>query len=350
MLIYGYITIQILFLVTATSSSRRTVLTRRSSSISLSPTSARINTFTDITCISDSDYLFTDLRTTQSRREMALSVRGGFVGSKNNPSPPSSTALQQKKIKNGFQFLVSSIILYGIWNYRTTLKNIFDKQNLQDYTVETLQKLNDLPYIYSRLFYTISMAFWEALGMSTIPVETAAGMVFGWSGFYWSAIGKLLGACLAFGLGRGALSTMVNNKLSSNTFLQLVQSSTEENPFLVLILMKLSCFPETVKNFGSSVLKPIKWWMFIIGTAAHGWTFTLLWTYLGVDSAARIIDTSNSLPSDPILQTLLSLALFNGFVVSPLSMAYWMRTLKKKNNQQTTAPVNKRRINGFKRN
>jgi len=281
---------------------------------------------------------------------MALSVRGGFVGSKNNPSPTSSTALQQKKIKNRFLLVVSSVILYGLWNYRTTLMNLFDKQKLQDFTVQTLQKLNNLPYIYSRLFYTIAMAFWEALGMSTIPVETAAGMVFGWSGFYWSAIGKLLGACLAFGLGRGALSTMVNNKLSSNTFLQLVQSSTEENPFLVLILMKLSCFPETIKNFGSSVLKPIKWWMFIIGTIGHGWTFTLLWTYFGVDSAARIIDTSSSLPSDPILQSLLSLALFNGCVVSPLSMAYWMRTLKKKkNNQQTIAPVNKRRINGFKR-
>ena len=210
---------------------------------------------------------------------------------------------------------------------------LFDKQKLQDTTVQTLQKLNDLPYIYSRLFYTLAMALWETLGMSTIPVETAAGMVFGWSGFYWSAIGKLLGACLAFGLGRGALSTMVNNKLSSNTFLQLVQTSTEENPLLVLILMKLSCFPETVKNFGSSILKPIKWWMFILGTALHGWTFTALWTYLGVDTAARIKDTTDSLPPNLRLQTLLTLALINGCVVSPLSMMYWIRSLKKKNQQ-----------------
>ncbi|OEU20024.1 hypothetical protein FRACYDRAFT_182177 [Fragilariopsis cylindrus CCMP1102] len=158
-------------------------------------------------------------------------------------------------------------------------------------------------------------------------------MVFGWSGFYWSAIGKLLGACLAFGLGRGALSTMVNTKLSSNTFLQLVQTSTEENPLLVLILMKLSCFPETVKNFGSSILKPIKWWMFILGTALHGWTFTALWIYLGVDTAARIKDTTDSLPPNLRLQTLLTLALINGCVVSPLSMMYWIRSLKKKNQQ-----------------
>eukprot|EP00534_Pseudo-nitzschia_fraudulenta_P000141 CAMPEP_0201128126 /NCGR_PEP_ID=MMETSP0850-20130426/32719_1 /ASSEMBLY_ACC=CAM_ASM_000622 /TAXON_ID=183588 /ORGANISM="Pseudo-nitzschia fraudulenta, Strain WWA7" /LENGTH=167 /DNA_ID=CAMNT_0047397203 /DNA_START=556 /DNA_END=1056 /DNA_ORIENTATION=+ len=167
------------------------------------------------------------------------------------------------------------------------------------------------------------MALWETLGMSTIPVETAAAMVFGWSGFYWSGIGKVLGACLAFGLGRGALSTVVDKKLSSNTFLKLVQRSTEENPLLVVVLIKLSCFPETVKNFGSSMLKPIRWWMFVLGTVVHGLTFTALWTYLGVDTAARLKDTQGLLPPDQLLKTLLSIALINGAVVSPLSMVYW---------------------------
>eukprot|EP00536_Pseudo-nitzschia_multiseries_P019494 jgi/Psemu1/232589/e_gw1.5153.1.1 len=163
-------------------------------------------------------------------------------------------------------------------------------------------------------------------------------MVFGRSAFYWSGIGKVLGACLAFGLGRGALSAMVNEKLSSNKFLKLVQSSTDENPFLVTILIKLSCFPETVKNFGSSMLKPITWLMFVSATAVHGLTFTALWTYLGVDTAARLKDTSGMLPPDQQLKTLLTLALINGIVVSPLSMAYWMRTLTQKQ-QKTSRPV-----------
>ena len=312
--------------------------------ISASLSTTAPTTITKIPWISQADDLFVNplsiIRPSQQQppykqRKMVLSVRGGGMKSKSpTPSPAtSSSSLQQKKIKNGSLLVASSVTLYGLYHYRTTWMGLFDKQKLQDTTVQTLQKLNDLPYIYSRLFYTLAMALWETLGMSTIPVETAAGMVFGWSGFYWSAIGKLLGACLAFGLGRGALSTMVNNKLSSNTFLQLVQTSTEENPLLVLILMKLSCFPETVKNFGSSILKPIKWWMFILGTALHGWTFTALWTYLGVDTAARIKDTTDSLPPNLRLQTLLTLALINGCVVSPLSMMYWIRSLKKKNQQ-----------------
>ena len=122
---------------------------------------------------------------------------------------------------------------------------------------------------------------------------------------------------------------MVENKLSKNTFLKLVQTSTKENPLLVVILIKLSCFPETVKNFGSSMLEPITWWMFVLATGIHGWTFTALWTYLGVDTATRLKDTTDSVPADLRLQVLLTLALINGCVVSPLSMFYWMKTLKK---------------------
>ena len=263
-----------------------------------------------------------------------LSIRAGGIKNKAPPSSstkviPSSSLFQRQKVKNGVLLIASTVTLYCLWYYRTALMVIFDKEKLQDTAVQTLQKLNDLPYCYSRSFYTIAMALWEMMGLSTIPVETAAGMVFGWSGFYWSAVSKLLGATLAFGLGRGALKTTVGNKLSSNTFLKLVQRSTKENPLLVVILIKLSCFPETVKNFGSSMLEPITWWMFVLATAVHGWTFTALWTYLGVDTAARLKDTTDSLPPDLRLQLLLTLALINGCVVSPLAMFYWMKTLKK---------------------
>ena len=217
------------------------------------------------------------------------------------------------------------------------------KKKIQASVVQSLESLNGFPYLYSRLIYTVSMALWEAMGMSTIPVETAAGMVFGWSGIYWSGIGKLLGACLAFGLGRGALSSLVEKKLSSNAFLNLVRDSTSDNPLLVLILIKLSCFPETVKNFGSSMLTPIRWWMFILGTAVHGCTFTALWTYLGVDTAARLKDTEGLLPPDQRLKLLLTLAVINGIVVSPLSMVYWMRTLKQKQNNTMKAKARGRR-------
>lgn len=280
----------------------------------------------------------------QEQLQTILSIRAGRIVKKASEvtastSLPSSPSVQKvEKIKRSILLVSVTAALYGLFHTRSIWMTLFNKEQLQTFVVRTLENLNDLPYVYSRSFYTIAMALWETMGMSTIPVETAAGMVFGRSAFYWSGIGKVLGACLAFGLGRGALSAMVNEKLSSNKFLKLVQSSTDENPFLVTILIKLSCFPETVKNFGSSMLKPITWLMFVSATAVHGLTFTALWTYLGVDTAARLKDTSGMLPPDQQLKTLLTLALINGIVVSPLSMAYWMRTLTQKQ-QKTSRPV-----------
>jgi uncharacterized membrane protein YdjX (TVP38/TMEM64 family) len=287
----------------------------------------------------------------QETQQMLRSIRAGGTVKRNEQTArgtisSSSSSLQQQseKFKKFFLLLTSTVALYGLFHTRSTWMSLFNKEKLQASVVQSLEDLNSFPYLYSRSLYTIVMALWESLGMSTIPVETAAAMVFGWSAFFWSGIGKLLGACLAFGLGRGALSSVVEKKLSSNTFLKLVQTSTEENPLLVVILIKLSCFPETVKNFGSSMLKPIRWWMFVAGTAVHGGTFTALWTYLGVDTAARLKDTEGLLPPDQRLKILLTLALINGCVVSPLSMFYWMQTLKKKQKLTTTKKGSKRRI------
>mmetsp|Transcript_2853 Transcript_2853/g.7836 ORF Transcript_2853/g.7836 Transcript_2853/m.7836 type:complete len:369 (+) Transcript_2853:107-1213(+) len=275
----------------------------------------------------------------QKTQQMLQSIRSGGIakrkGQTESDKIDSSSSLSQHKldrIKNALLVLISTVAFYGLFQTRSTWMGLFNKEKLQASVVQSLEELNSFPYLYSRLIYTISMALWETLGMSTIPVETAAGMVFGWSALYWSAIGKLLGACLAFGLGRGALSSIVEKKLSTNDFLNLVRSSTQDNPFLVVILIKLSCFPETVKNFGSSMLKPIRWWMFVFSTAVHGWTFTALWTYLGVDTAARLKDVEGLLPPNQRLKVLLTLAVINGVVVSPLSMFYWMRTLKQKRN------------------
>jgi hypothetical protein len=68
--------------------------------------------------------------------------------------------------------------------------------------------------------------------------------------------------------------------------------------------------------------------MFVLATVLHGWTFSALWTYLGVDTAARMEDVTGTLPPNHLLQTFLTLALINGVVVSPVSMVYWVRTLK----------------------
>ena len=286
----------------------------------------------------------------QHTQQILRAIRAGGaakIKEKSEPGkvPSSSSSWQQSEnVKNFCLVLTSTAALYGLFHTRSTWMSLFNKEKLQSSVVESLENLNSFPYVYSRSLYTLFMAIWECLGMSTIPVETAAGMVFGWSGFYYSGLGKLLGASLAFGLGRGALSSFVETKLSSNEFLGLVQTSTQDNPLLVVILMKLSCFPETVKNFGSSILKPIQWWMFLLGTSVHGLTFTALWTYLGVDTAAKLKDTEGLLPPDQRLKLLLTMALINGAVVSPLSMYYWIRTLKQKQKEAKGTVASRRRL------
>eukprot|EP00526_Cylindrotheca_closterium_P016452 CAMPEP_0113647454 /NCGR_PEP_ID=MMETSP0017_2-20120614/25116_1 /TAXON_ID=2856 /ORGANISM="Cylindrotheca closterium" /LENGTH=332 /DNA_ID=CAMNT_0000559505 /DNA_START=106 /DNA_END=1107 /DNA_ORIENTATION=+ /assembly_acc=CAM_ASM_000147 len=249
----------------------------------------------------------------------SLQVSGGTGSAA--PAPARNT----KKVA----ILVSvPTVAYLLWTFREPLGAIFNKEKIQSKTLEILGKLDSLPKFEAYACYVGGMALWEVFGLSTIPVETAAGMVFGWNGVLLSGSGKLLGAIIAFFLGRyGALAHWIQSKLSSNSFLQLASHSTEDNPLMVAFLMKMSSFPETIKNYGSAILSPIKFWMFVFASLVHGTTFSALWTYLGVDTAARLENTS--LPADGRLQFLLGVALFNGIVISPLSMAYWVKSMQK---------------------
>ena len=129
---------------------------------------------------------------------------------------------------------VSLLILVGIgYYYREGLSVLFNKEKMQTRTLSILEELNALPKIQSYLTYVFGFTIWEIFGMSTIPVETAAGIVFGWNGLFLSGSGKLLGAVLAFCIGRyGKLAKFVQKQLSKNSFLQLVEKSTDDNQLL----------------------------------------------------------------------------------------------------------------------
>lgn len=232
------------------------------------------------------------------------------------------------RVKNAVIAVGTAMTSYLLWVYRASWMELFDKEKLLEKTLEVLHHLDAQPKYISYSLYMLGMALWEALGLSTIPVETASGMVFGWPGVCLSAIGKLLGAVVAFCLARyGFLAAFIQEKLSTNQVLKLLDASAESNPLRTSFLIKLSCFPETIKNYGSSLLHPIQLWMFAFATIVHGWTFSALWTYLGVDTAMRLKDAS--IPVDGKLQILLTLAIINGIVISPLSMAFWIKSLKK---------------------
>ena len=228
-----------------------------------------------------------------------------------------------KVIGASFAAIVVVVLMY---QKREMLKPLLDKAYIQEKALTILRDLESNPL--SLPIYAGGMAIWELLGLSTIPVETAAGMVFGLKrGLLASGAGKLLGASAAFWLGRGLLAQYVHEKLKQNTIWSVLNRSTDVHPPLVVaLLMKFSCFPEFVKNFGSSCLN-MTYKTFLTATAIHGLMFSFLWTALGEDAAARLENAS--LAANVPLQVALVLAVMLGLVGSPLLMAWWIRDMKK---------------------
>jgi uncharacterized membrane protein YdjX (TVP38/TMEM64 family) len=282
------------------------------------------------------------------RTTVALSLRGGGGNkvsttpnrtTKNHPSQNNPT-LTPATAKKAVVLISTVTVFYGLWITRASWMTFFNKEKLLAKTLEILHHLNQQPKAISYTTYMLGMAVWEALGLSTIPVETASGMVFGWTGLYLSAIGKLIGAVAAFCLARyGFLAAFIQKQLSTNEVLKSLEDSAQAYPLGVTIMLKLSCFPETIKNYGAGLLFSIHLWMFTLATVVHGWTFTSLWTYLGVDTAKRLQDAT--IPVDGKLQFLLLLALINGIVVSPLAMAVWLKSIRTTKSSVSSKPSSK---------
>jgi uncharacterized membrane protein YdjX (TVP38/TMEM64 family) len=250
---------------------------------------------------------------------------------------PQTLPMLSKKI---FTYtLISGVVGYVAYQHRAVWLPLLDKELIQQKTLDLLQTLQPAPdaSLTTRLLsysqYVVGMALWECGGLSTIPVETAAGMVWGWPGSLLSLLGKLLGASLAFVLGRTLLAERIRQQvLQGNSALSLLMSNNDGTPQLhpplvTAFYMKFSCFPEGIKNFGSACIPSLHYWMFLLVTFLHGGLFTCIWTWLGVDAAARLRDAT--LPTNGPLQVALGAALFVGVVLTPLLMAGWMRDLQR---------------------
>jgi uncharacterized membrane protein YdjX (TVP38/TMEM64 family) len=215
---------------------------------------------------------------------------------------------------------------------------LFNKQYLQDKVLHTLQQLHsDQDPWRGILYYILGMTIWEALGLSTIPVETAAGMAFGSlpRSIVASLTGKILGASTAFCVGRYVLQRHVRNYLKHNTQFQLLEQSLASQPFITAMVMKYSCIPELFKNCGSSLLLPISFPTFVAVTFLHGGTFTCVWSWLGHDTALRLLDAT--LPPNRALQLTMAIVMTLGMLASPIVMAWFFRDLQQKQ-QQSISP------------
>jgi uncharacterized membrane protein YdjX (TVP38/TMEM64 family) len=204
---------------------------------------------------------------------------------------------------------------------------LFDKKYLQATVLDLLQKI-EKEEERGIIIYILGMAVWEGFGLSTIPVETAAGMAYGFrTGFLASSAGKLLGASAAFMLGRYFLRDWVHEQLKDNHVMHLIDLTCVAEPLRVAFFLKYSCFPEFVKNFGSAVLDPIRFWMFLLATVIHGCSFTYLWSWLGDDTAKRLED--ENLPVDRPLRVAIGVGMSVGLLLSPTLMGWWVRDMRR---------------------
>jgi uncharacterized membrane protein YdjX (TVP38/TMEM64 family) len=252
------------------------------------------------------------------------------------------------------------VTLVPLYSTRASWIPFFQKERIQAQTIQILRRFQDTENeTLALLQYTLGMTIWEFFGLSTIPVETAAGMVFGWKAAIASGIGKLVGAVLTFVITQVILRDRVQARLVSNPLFQLLleQSpkrhhddddrskcatpvsaksssssvATVASPWQTSVCLKFSCVPELVKNCGSALLN-IPLWIFMAVTVGHGWTYTALWTWTGVDAAAQLLREDGAVPvhgSNLPLQIALAVALLIGVVGSPLLMAWWIRELRR---------------------
>jgi hypothetical protein len=192
---------------------------------------------------------------------------------------------------------------------------LLDKERLQEETLRLLKTYlepKDGSAVWKSLtIYAAVMAAWEFLGLSTIPVETAAAMVFGWPALLASGAGKLTGASASFMVGRTLLRTWVQQQkaVQDNVVFQILQHEQDaepvaaaagrykmdknkpmrptavvagHSPLQTALFMKFSCFPELIKNMGSGAIlsdQKLSFSAFLLATAFHGLGFTALWTW-----------------------------------------------------------------------
>mmetsp|Transcript_32205 Transcript_32205/g.94797 ORF Transcript_32205/g.94797 Transcript_32205/m.94797 type:complete len:334 (-) Transcript_32205:1933-2934(-) len=176
--------------------------------------------------------------------------------------------------------------------------------------------------------YMVFLSLWAACGLTTLPVESSAGMAFGWrKGLLMNVMGKMSGSLLAYGIGRIFLEEYVVSSLEGkNEVFGLVETAVAQKPYRTSVLVRLFPFPELVKNLGLSILPPVQLGVFLAATFTHTFPFTLLWTYLGCDTVAHMRDASLA-PNRVLAAVLVAVTAF-GVFGSPALAALFVRSMK----------------------
>jgi len=245
-----------------------------------------------------------------------LSLSGGSSQPKQNSNSISSSSYKNNKVVNSnkSKVLTKNISIGIILSSITITLYLTNKQHIhtflsyysklfKDWLQYTLLQINRMGN-YGLVIYTMTFAIWEFLGQTTCPVETAAGMAFGVKrGLIASSIGRFLGAILAFIIGRYTICYKIlqnkllltssnnndnNDDISNNKIISMANKSMKLHPYRTCLVIRYSCFPEIIKNFGLSILDHITPFRYASTMLIHAVPFTTLWTLVGHEAALKL--------------------------------------------------------------
>jgi len=282
--------------------------------------------------VDDADtMLSTTMTTTLSRIHYGGAVEVSKKSSSSSPQQQQPTSKQQWRSRPVILALIVSAtsIIIATQNYKESLRAMLDKHvaTFKSNLLEKLKNINEHQGNTGLVIYIIAFALWEGLGLTTAPIESMAGMVFGFRrAIVPNFVGKFSGALLAFGIGRVFLYDRVKAKLRDNEVMGLVEQSIQEKPVRMTLLMRFFPFPELVKNLALAVM-PLSVLAFASATFLNQFAFSILWTLVGADAASAL--DPNAPPSNPVLRIIvLGVAIF-GIVGSPAFLALYLNALRK---------------------
>ncbi|KAK1748467.1 hypothetical protein QTG54_000406 [Skeletonema marinoi] len=245
-----------------------------------------------------------------------------------NPSKP----LTSKVNKNKNNIAALAIVLAGIgltaypspcFAASSILSNIPSPSKFKEAIVSVLDGMSQSG-TKGMVAYVLSFTAWTMTVGVTTPVETAAGMAFPLKqSIPLSALGKIGGAFCQYVLAKYLFSDYAREKMKDNEWMGKIDKSFKSHPFGVALIWRFSPLPEFVKNVGPSLVKTLKTRYQLLAILAHGLPFTILWSFMGAETAA----VARGGEASVLLKRLVAIISSVGLFVSPTLFGMWLKGL-----------------------
>lgn len=193
--------------------------------------------------------------------------------------PPREASSQGYKLLDIVRIVLAVILVSGVLVFFILL---LGSDKVQTASVEVLEWLEELPkwisILLTALLYSAALVFF----LPGTPFNLAAGFLFGWlSGTCVALGGAMLGAAIAFVLGRTIAREWVKEKVSRYPTLKAVELALAKKGVYIVFLMRLSpLFPFPLLNYAFGITQ-VHTWQYLAGTLAGILPATAGYCYLG---------------------------------------------------------------------